>query len=142
MRCIACLFAGVIIGGGTSPVEGGHSLYPPGAPGQGSMRSAKEIMLALLEKLPCQGSGESVLPATGQTKCCDAVKNEIVNCTSADCPGRDGFYQAGCPTTGRFVDDGDGTVSDLCTGLLWQKTPGSSISCRAACTTPPRTAAP
>ncbi len=36
-------------------------------------------------------------------------------------PGQDGFYQAGCPIEGRFVDNGDGTVTDTCTGLMWQK---------------------
>jgi hypothetical protein len=60
------------------------------------------------------------LPATGQTKCYDEVGNEI-DCTSADFPGQDGFHQAGCPGEGRFVDNGDGTVTDTCTGLMWQK---------------------
>src|SRR5262249_38739794 len=32
-----------------------------------------------------------------------------------------GFYVAGCPSEGRFTDDGDGTVMDTCTGLMWQK---------------------
>jgi len=35
--------------------------------------------------------------------------------------GQDGFYQAGCPTAGRFTDNGDGTVTDNRTGLMWQK---------------------
>src|SRR5262249_38123095 len=26
-----------------------------------------------------------------------------------------------CPSEGRFVDNGDGTVTDHCTGLMWQK---------------------
>ena len=64
-------------------------------------------------------------PATGQTKCYgyDAHLNEWVEvpCDSADCPGQDGFYQAGCPSAGRFTDNGDGTVTDKCTGLMWQK---------------------
>jgi hypothetical protein len=59
------------------------------------------------------------LPATGQTKC---YSNEAeVPCDSLDYPGQDGAYQAGCPTEGRFVDHGDGTVTDTCTGLMWQK---------------------
>jgi hypothetical protein len=57
------------------------------------------------------------LPATGQTKCYDSAGNEI-DCTSADFPGQDGFYQAGCPSEGRFVDNDDGTVTDKCTGLM------------------------
>ena len=47
------------------------------------------------------------LPATGH--------NQIVYA------GDDATYQAGCPSAGRFVDNGDGTVTDNCTGLMWQK---------------------
>jgi len=60
------------------------------------------------------------LPATGQTTCYDTAGN-IIDCVSADYPGQDAFYQAGCPTVGRFIDNGDGTVTDNCTGLMWQK---------------------
>jgi len=45
----------------------------------------------------CRRTG---LPATGQTKCYKSGKGEI-DCESADFPGQDGFYQAGCPTEGR-----------------------------------------
>ena len=66
--------------------------------------------------------GPATLTATGQTTCYSdgALANEIP-CDSQDYPGQDGFYQAGCPMLGRFVDNGDGTVTDNCTGLMWQK---------------------
>jgi hypothetical protein len=51
------------------------------------------------------------LPATGQTSA------SFLH----DCPGPHGSYMAGCPTEGRFVDNGDRTVTDNCTGLMWQK---------------------
>ena len=38
-----------------------------------------------------------------------------------DCPHMDGFYALGCPAEGRFVDNNDDTITDLCTGLMWQK---------------------
>jgi hypothetical protein len=60
------------------------------------------------------------LPATGQTLCYDTAGN--VDCASADYPGQDGFYQKGCSMANRFVDNGDWTVTDNCTGLMWQKT--------------------
>jgi hypothetical protein len=68
------------------------------------------------------------LPATGQTKCYDASGTEIL-CDGAACPGQDGFYQTGCPSEGRFVvndggtpeDTTDDTVTDTCTGLMWQQ---------------------
>jgi hypothetical protein len=60
------------------------------------------------------------LLATGQTKCYDTAATEI-DCASVDWPGQDGFYQTGYGGDGRFVDNQDGTVTDTCTGLMWQK---------------------
>jgi len=60
------------------------------------------------------------LPATGQDRCYDSRGN-VIDCASADFPGQDGFYQAGCPNEGRYVDNQDGTVTDVCTRLIWQK---------------------
>jgi hypothetical protein len=69
----------------------------------------------------CQANlGKYGLPDTGQTKCYDAAGN-IIACNSTAYPGLDGFYNSGCPTDGRFVDNKDGTVTDTCTGLMWQK---------------------
>jgi hypothetical protein len=67
--------------------------------------------------------GESLLPSTGQTKCYDSapLSGDEIDCASTDFPGQDGSYQSGCPNEGRFVDNGDGTVTDTCTGLMWQK---------------------
>ncbi len=64
--------------------------------------------------------GSCRLPATGQTQCYD-MNGNVVDCRNPDCPGQDGFYQAGCPMEGRFVDNGDGTITDQCTGLMWQQ---------------------
>ena len=60
------------------------------------------------------------LPDTGQTKCYDQTGAEIP-CDGATCSGQDGLYRAGCPSEGRFVDNGNNTVTDNCTGLMWQK---------------------
>ncbi len=60
------------------------------------------------------------LPATGQTTCFDSSGN-VIDCAGSQWPGQDGHYQAGCSSAGRFVDNGDGTVTDDCTGLVWQK---------------------
>lgn len=73
----------------------------------------------------CTPSGGSGLPDTGQTKCNDAEGNEIP-CDSATCAGQDGLYATGCSPEGRFVDNGDGTVTDTCTGLMWQKDTGNN----------------
>lgn len=62
----------------------------------------------------------SGLPDTGQTKCYDGAGKEVA-CGSSSCPGQDGVYATGCSTEGRFTDHGDGTVTDNCTGLMWQQ---------------------
>jgi len=75
----------------------------------------------------------SPLPATGQTKCYDELGGEMACAATGPCGGQDGFYAAGCPNdASRFVDnDGgtpdmpgmpdDDTVTDTCTGLMWQR---------------------
>ncbi len=77
------------------------------------------------ELLPlCAPAGSSGLPHTGQTKCYGFVQGRgwtEVPCGAAVCQGQDGAHGAGCPSEDRFVDNGDGTVTDTCTGLQWQK---------------------
>jgi hypothetical protein len=63
------------------------------------------------------------LPATGQTLCYDDLGNAI-DCAGTEPPGQDGRYRAGCPSRDRFSDNGDGTVTDRCTGLMWQRATG------------------
>ncbi len=49
------------------------------------------------------------------------IDGTVIDCASSTYPGQDGFYHVGCPSGGRFVDNLDGTVTDTCTGLMWQK---------------------
>jgi hypothetical protein len=37
--------------------------------------------------------------------------------------GDDGYFQAGNPRATRFIDNGNGTISDRATGLMWVKAP-------------------
>jgi len=58
------------------------------------------------------------VPKTGQTTC------YMDNGTEIDCAGtgQDGDHQAGVPWPNpRFTDNGDGTVTDNLTGLIWLK---------------------
>jgi hypothetical protein len=71
---------------------------------------------------PLPAPSLSPLPATGQTECFHTSGVEI-GCADPFHPGQDGTFQVGCPREDRFVDLGDGTVADKCTGLLWQKQP-------------------
>jgi len=52
-------------------------------------------------------SSKSLLPKTGQTT------------SYADYD--DGYFEKGSPISPRFVDNGDGTISDRVTGLMWPK---------------------
>lgn len=63
-----------------------------------------------------------ILPATGQVVGYDDG-GRVIPCPTAAFPNQDGCLQAGCPMKERFVDHGNGTVSDRCTGLMWAKVP-------------------
>jgi hypothetical protein len=67
---------------------------------------------------------ECRLPATGQTACYDLFGE--MDCDNPDFPGQDDLYQTGCLTEGRFIDNSDGTVTDRCTGLMWQQATAGS----------------
>ncbi len=64
-----------------------------------------------------------VLPATGQTTCYGL--EDAIDCPTAgeDYYGQDANYVAGAEMS--FEDNGDGTVTDLVTGLTWQQDPPS-----------------
>jgi hypothetical protein len=64
------------------------------------------------------GEPAAPVPRTGQTTCYDQSGVQIA-CTGT---GQDGDKQAGVPWPDpRFVDNGDGTVLDNLTGLIWLK---------------------
>jgi len=71
----------------------------------------------------CGTTALGELPRTGVTDCYDENGDEILGGCANDvnCPGQDGDYLAGCSNNPRFVDHGDGTVTDTCTNLMWQK---------------------
>ena len=66
----------------------------------------------------CDGV-RSRVPATGQTRCWDTDGVEI------DCAGtgQDGDLRMGASVSPRFTDNGDGTVTDNLTGLIWLQNP-------------------
>ena len=81
--------------------------------GQGVLRTARVQQYALR-----QAADATNLPQTGQTSCYDEVGNRT-NCAAT---GQDGEIRAGVAWgSGRFTDNGDGTVTDELTGLVWLK---------------------
>ena len=74
------------------------------------------IFVTLLPALV--GAYPAEVPRTGQTTCYDYT-GTIINCAGT---GQDGNMLAGVPWPNpRFVDNGDGTVTDKLTGLEWSK---------------------
>jgi hypothetical protein len=58
------------------------------------------------------------IPQTGQTQCYDE-DGKIISCSGT---GQDGEIQAGVAwPSPRFTDNGDGTITDDLTGLMWTK---------------------
>ena len=63
---------------------------------------------------------------TGQTKCWDPTDTDPpiaeIDCSGHAATGQDGHKKAGVPfRNSRFTDNGDGTVTDHLTGLIWLK---------------------
>ncbi len=58
------------------------------------------------------------LPRTGQVKCYSGSGSLLTDCTGT---GQDAEYQNGIEWPDpRFIDNGDGTITDRLTGLMWQ----------------------
>jgi hypothetical protein len=103
-------------------------MEPASGPGTGTMRTLDEIMAVARP-----GALAPRVPKTGQTQCWDSA-GILIGCAGT---GQDGQYQMGiapavAPTWGtpvsalawtgvRFTDNGDGTVTDNLTALIWLK---------------------
>ena len=62
---------------------------------------------------------------TEQTHCYNNTGQTICPQTGAAFFGQDAQYVGNAPS---YKNNGDGTISDLNTGLMWQKSPGSKVS--------------
>ncbi|MBI4789724.1 MAG: DUF1566 domain-containing protein, partial [Chloroflexi bacterium] len=62
---------------------------------------------------------------TGQTHCYNNTQQIVCPQTSAAFFGQDAQYSGNAP---RYQDNGDGTITDLTTGLMWQTSPGSKVT--------------
>jgi hypothetical protein len=87
-------------------------LEPPGPPAP-TMVTLQEIH----DLIQSQGGSGAAVAKTGQTSCWNQ-SGALVDCTGT---GQDGEYQAGVSVSPRFTDNGDGTVKDNLTGLIWLK---------------------
>ncbi len=72
-------------------------------------------------------TGTVSLSKTGQTDCWDENGNPCT-CGDSGCSGIDGGIQAGVAWPNpRFTDNGNGTVTDNLTGLVWAKSPLTNL---------------
>jgi photosystem II stability/assembly factor-like uncharacterized protein len=75
------------------------------------------VAVFVFAALPAWGA-TIALPSTGQTTCYDTSGN-VIACAGT---GQDGDIQAGVAwPVPRFIDNGDQTITDNLTGLIWQK---------------------
>src|SRR5436190_3929714 len=79
------------------------------------MRTLAACLLGFVMLLPPRGAWACPLLATGQTTCWDSNGN-VIPCAGT---GQDGELRKGAPLA--YVDNGDGTVTDVNTGLVWEK---------------------
>lgn len=80
------------------------------------------VIMSLLLTGSLAHAGSVQLPQTGQSRCYDSAGTEIA-CTST---GQDGDIRAGVAWPNpRFTNNGDGTVTDRLTGLVWTKDAGT-----------------
>ena len=79
------------------------------------MRTLVACLLGIVLLLGPRRGGACQLPVTGQTTCWDGSGN-VIPCAGT---GQDGELRKGAPLA--YVDEGDGTVTDVNTGLMWEK---------------------
>src|SRR6266513_2316543 len=79
------------------------------------MRTLVACLLGIVLLLGARRGGACPLPVTGQTTCWDSNGN-VIPCAGT---GQDGELRKGAPLA--YVDEGDGTVTDVNTWLVWEK---------------------
>jgi hypothetical protein len=80
---------------------------------KGVVRDCVDIIQGIVSGTPIPPA--CAFPATGQMTCWDS-SGAVIACAGT---GHDGDIQAGAPLA--YVDNGDGTITDLNTGLMWEK---------------------
>ncbi|MEM7261538.1 MAG: DUF1566 domain-containing protein [Planctomycetota bacterium] len=68
---------------------------------------------------PIGCAAEPIVAGTGQVGCYDD-EGQSIDCDDPRFPGQDGSLND-CDGENRFVDNRDGTITDTCTGLMWQQ---------------------
>ena len=126
--CLALGFAGGTLGcTNTCTYDTRLCWDPPFACGNGYIDTVGEQCDgANLGDVSCQSAG---FPAGGTVTCTPSCQLDFSGCNKCQLPatgqlssygtGSDGMVQAGAPMA--FVDNGDGTITDQNTNLMWEK---------------------
>jgi len=81
------------------------------------LQSVETMLMAL--QVQVEALGLALVPRTGQTTCYDAA-GDVVTCGTGIGLAQDGDLQLGVSWPNpRFTKNGDGTVTDELTGLIW-----------------------
>jgi len=75
------------------------------------------------------GVSSYVITDTGQIKFYDNFSEVSASATGEAFDGQDAQYTGNQPA---YAENGDGTVTDLNTGLMWQQNPGEKMTCAEA----------
>jgi len=77
-----------------------------------------DLKINLMRMWPVRGGENARIASTGQTQCFNSW-GQPIDCAGS---GQDAEFRMGVPFPDpRFTDNGDGTVTDLLTGLTWLK---------------------
>lgn len=87
-------------------------------------QETQEKTLVELQSSPIQYFSYPIVD-TGQTKCYDNTKQITCPKVGVAFYGQDAQYLGNKPA---YKDNGDGTITDLNTGLIWQKDPGEKMT--------------
>ena len=125
------------------PAIGGRDVAVLELPGRGEKAMAAlkiaASVLGLLAVVACGRSASAaasggdatsyVVVDTGQARCYDNTREIAAPAQAQPFYGQDAQYTGNAP---RYRNNGDGTVTDLNTGLMWQQDPGDKVTWDAA----------
>lgn len=107
----------------SDPKSGNPADYPVGKGPQGDV--LRIYNLAILVRGNSSASASYPVVDTGQDKCYDNEKEITCPGESGDFYGQDAQYNGLQPS---YIDNGDGTVTDLNTGLMWRQDHGTKMT--------------
>ena len=117
---MACVPEGMGPGGSQGGQQQGQQM-----PGGGQQRSQRQQNAQTFAPFTNAKSVPNTLVDTGQNRCYNARQEIACPAEGEAFYGQDAAYTSKAPA---YRDNGDGTVTDLNTGLMWQQDPGDKMT--------------